>query len=157
VILEFRARLEGISNSVAMEPSGNLSESRTAIGGWREEIEHRYRSFAAAFRGLVWLIRSERHFQIHLVVAVAAILLGLFLGLSPLEWAILLVTIGLVLVAEAINTAIEYTIDLTVHQVHPIARTAKDIGAAAVLVAAAISVLVGCFLFLPKLIALFHR
>ena len=140
-----------------MDPRGNLSESRTVVGGWREEIQHRYRSFTAAFRGLGWLIRSERHFQLHLVAAGAAILLGLILGLSLIEWAILVLTIGLVLVAEAINTAIEYTIDLTVQQVHPIARTAKDIGAAAVLVAAAISVLIGCFLFLPKLAVFFHR
>jgi diacylglycerol kinase len=140
-----------------MEPPGNFSESRTVTGGWRSEIQHRYRSFTAALRGLGWLIRRERHFQLHLVAAVAAILLALILGLTPIEWAILLLTIGLVLVAEGINTAIEYTIDLTVRQVDPIARMAKDIGAAAVLVAAVISVLIGCFMFLPKLIALFHR
>jgi diacylglycerol kinase len=140
-----------------MEPPGNLSETRSVIGGWRDEIQNRYRSFRAALRGFGWLILSERHFQLHLVAAVAAILLGLILGLTGVEWAILVVTIGLVLVAEAINTAIEHTIDLTVRQIHPLARNAKDIGAAAVLIAAAISVLVGCFLFLPKLIALFHR
>jgi diacylglycerol kinase len=140
-----------------MERPGNLSETRSVIGGWRDEIQNRYRSFRAALRGFGWLILSERHFQLHLVAAVAAILLGLILGLTGVEWAILVVTIGFVLVAEAINTAIEHTIDLTVHQIHPLARTAKDIGAAAVLIAAAISVLIGCFLFLPKLIALFHR
>jgi undecaprenol kinase len=125
--------------------------------GWRDEIQSRYRSFTAAFRGLVWLIRSERHFQVHLAAAALAILLGFALGLNLVEWAVLLITIGLVLVAEAINTAIEYAIDLTVQQIHPLARTAKDVGAAAVLVAAAISVLIGCFLFLPKLWALLHR
>jgi diacylglycerol kinase len=140
-----------------MERPGNFSETRSAIGGWRDEIQNRYRSFRAALRGFGWLILSERHFQLHLVAAVAAILLGLILGLTAVEWAILVVTIGLVLVAEAINTAIEHTIDLTVPQIHPLARTAKDIGAAAVLIAAAISVLIGCFLFLPKLIALLHR
>jgi diacylglycerol kinase len=140
-----------------MERPGNLSETRSVIGGWRDEIQNRYRSFRAALRGFGWLILSERHFQLHLVAAVAAILLGLILGLTGVEWAILVVTIGFVLVAEAINTAIEHTIDLTVHQIHPLARTAKDIGAAAVLIAAAISVLIGCFLFLPKLIALLHR
>jgi diacylglycerol kinase len=125
--------------------------------GWRHEIQSRYRSFTAAFRGLFWLIRSERHFQVHLTAAALAILLGLALGLNLVEWAVLIVTIGLVLVAEAINTAIECAIDLTVQQIHPLARTAKDVGAAAVLIAAGISVLVGCFLFLPKLMILFHR
>jgi diacylglycerol kinase len=140
-----------------MQPRGNLSETRTAVGGWRDEIQNRYRSFRAALRGLGWLIVSERHFQLHLVVAVAAILLGLILGLTALEWAILVLTIGLVLVAEAINTAIEHAIDLTVRQIDPLARTAKDVGAAGVLIAALISVLVGCLLFLPKLLALLHQ
>ena len=140
-----------------MEPPGNWSETRTAVGGWRDEIQNRYRSFRAALRGFGWLIVSERHFQLHLVAAVAAILLGLILGLALVEWAVLVLTIGLVLVAEAINTAIEHTIDLTVRQIHPLARTAKDIGAAAVLIAAIISVLIGCCLFLPKLLALLHR
>jgi diacylglycerol kinase len=140
-----------------MEPRGNLSGTRAVIGSWRDEIHNRYRSFIAALRGCGWLIRNERHFQLHLLAAVAAILLALVLGLNAVEWTILVVTIGLVLVAEAINTAIEHTIDLTVRQIHPLARTAKDIGAAAVLIAAAISVLIGCFLFLPKIIALLHR
>jgi diacylglycerol kinase len=140
-----------------MEPRGNLSETRTAVGGWRDEIQNRYRSFRAALRGFGWLIVSERHFQLHLVAAVAAILLGLILGLTLVEWAVLVLTIGLVLVAEAINTAIEHTIDLTVRQIHPLARTAKDVGAAGVLIAAFISVLVGCLLFLPKLLVLLHR
>ncbi|HXL26468.1 MAG TPA: diacylglycerol kinase family protein [Chthoniobacterales bacterium] len=155
MIPEFRAKLESISTSKGMERPGNLSETRT--GGWRDEIQNRYRSFRAALRGFGWLILSERHFQLHLVATVAAILLGLILGLTALEWAILVLTIGLVLVAEGINTAIEHTIDLTVHHIDPLARTAKDIGAAAVLIAAAVSVVIGCFLFLPKLIALFHR
>jgi undecaprenol kinase len=140
-----------------MEPHGNLSETRTTVGGWRDEIHNRYRSFRAALRGLGWLIVSERHFQLHLIAAVVAVLLGLILGLNTLEWAILMLTIGLVLVAEAINTAIEHTIDLTVRQIDPLARTAKDVGAAGVLIAALISVLVGCLLFLPKLLALVHR
>jgi diacylglycerol kinase len=135
----------------------NFSVWRIMTSGWRDEMQSRYRSFTAAFRGLFWLIRSERHFQIHVAAAILAVLLGLALGLSPVEWAILLVTIGLVLVAEAINTAIEYAIDLTIQQVHPLARIAKDVGAAAVLVSAVISVLVGSFLFLPKMIAFLHR
>jgi diacylglycerol kinase len=84
-------------------------------------------------------------------------LLSLIFGVTSIEWEILVLTIVLVLVGEGINTAIEHTIDLTVHHVDPLARTAKDIGAAAVLIAAAISVAIGCFLFLPKLIALLHR
>src|SRR5258706_397808 len=52
-----------------MERPGNLSETRSVIGGWRDEIQNRYRSFRAALRGFGWLILSERHFQLHLVAA----------------------------------------------------------------------------------------
>src|SRR5260221_7488674 len=106
-----------------MERPGNLSETRSVIGGWRDEIQNRYRSFRAALRGFGWLILSERHFQLHLVAAVAATLLGLILGLTGVEWAILVVTIGLVLVAEAIKSALEPTIVLTICKIQPRAPT----------------------------------
>src|SRR5258708_29326295 len=126
-----------------MERPGNLSETRSVIGGWRDEIQNRYRSFRAALRGFGWLILSERHFQLHLVAAVAAILLGFILGLTAVEGAILVVTIGLGLVAEAINTAIEHPIDLTVPRIIPLPRPPKDIVAAPCLIPPAISVWCG--------------
>ena len=125
---------------------------------WREflksEGSRRATSFQAAFSGLRRLIRSERHFQLHLTAATCAIILAAFLDFSRLEWAILMVTIGLVLVAEGLNSAIERAIDTTTPGFHPVAKAAKDIAAAAVLIAAIISVVVGILLYCPKLWAL---
>lgn len=121
----------------------------------KSEGTRRATSFRAAFSGFWRLVRSERHFQIHLVAATCAIILAAFLNFSPLEWTILILTIALVLVAEGINSAIERAIDTTTPSFHPLAKAAKDIAAAAVLIAAIASVLIGLLLYVPKLWALF--
>ena len=126
---------------------------------WREffksEGARRATSFQAAFSGLLRLITSERHFQVHLIAAACAIILAAFLDFSRLEWAILMVTIGLVLIAEGLNSAIERALDTTTPGFHPLAKAAKDIAAAAVLVAAIVSIIVGLLLYGPKLWLLF--
>jgi diacylglycerol kinase len=121
----------------------------------KTEGARRATGFRAAFTGLRRLVTSERHFQIHLIAATCAVIMAAILDFSRLEWAILLVTIGLVLVAEGLNSAIERAIDTTTPSFHPLAKTAKDIAAAAVLIAAIISVIVGFLLYGPKLWALF--
>jgi diacylglycerol kinase len=100
------------------------------------------------------LITTQRNFQIHLAAAGVAIGFGLWLGLSASEWLVLVVVIGLVLFAEGVNTAIERAVDLAQPEIDPAARNAKDIGAAAVLIAAATAVVVGLILFGPKLLRL---
>jgi diacylglycerol kinase len=127
----------------------------TVWAKWREFLKNegarRATGFRAAFSGLRRLVASERHFQLHLIAATCAVILAAFLGFSRLEWAILIVTIGLVLVAEGLNSAIERAIDITTPSFHPLAKAAKDIGAAAVLLAAIVSLLVGLLLYVPKL------
>ena len=125
---------------------------------WRQVLKNegarRASGFRAAFSGLHRLVTSERHFQLHLIAATCAVILAAFLGFSRLEWAILIVTIGLVLVAEGLNSAIERAIDTTTPSFHPLAKAAKDIAAAAVLIAAVISLIVALLLYGPKLWAL---
>jgi len=111
-------------------------------------------SFGYAGAGIGYLLRSQRNARIHLVLAVAAILLALWLKISAVEWAVLGLTIGLVFIAEAFNTAIESTIDLLSPDVHPLAKIAKDTAAGGVLLAAVTALVVGAFLFLPPLLAL---
>ncbi|MBV8483280.1 MAG: diacylglycerol kinase family protein [Verrucomicrobia bacterium] len=120
----------------------------------KNEGARRATSFGAAFSGLRRLVISERHFQLHLIAAACAVIMAAFLDFSSLEWAILMVAIGLVLVAEGLNSAIERAIDTTTPSFHPLAKAAKDIAAAAVLIAAIISVIVGLLLYGPKLWAL---
>lgn len=81
-----------------------------------------------------------------------AIILGFILKLSSIEWAILTITIGLVLILEFINTSLEQIVDLVSPEIKEKAKVAKDVAAAGVLVSAVTAVLVGIFLFLPKII-----
>lgn len=110
------------------------------------------RSFRYAVTGLHYLARTQPNFRVHLTAAVAALGTGIALEISAIETVALLLTIGLVLVAEALNTAIEAVVDLASPDVHPLARIAKDAAAAAVLIAALIAVLVGLTILGPRLL-----
>jgi undecaprenol kinase len=112
------------------------------------------RSFAYAFNGLKSAFRIEPNLRIHLTIAFCAMLLGLFLHLSKLEWLILILTSFFVIFLELINTVLEQLVNLASPDIKKEARIAKDVSAAAVLVAAFVSVLVGIILFLPKIILL---
>ena len=109
-------------------------------------------SFKYAFSGFKTALQKEPNFQIHVVIGVAALLLGAFLGLSRPEWITLLFTISFVLILEFWNTAIEAIVDLVSPELHPKAKVAKDVSAAAVLLGAFISVVIGVLLFLPKIL-----
>jgi diacylglycerol kinase len=95
--------------------------------------------------------------KIHLFAAAAALGLGLGLGLARLEWAILSLTIFMVLAAEMTNTAIEKTVDLVTDDHHPLARVAKDMAAGAVLLTAFNAVFVAVLIFGPKLVRLMQN
>ena len=111
------------------------------------------RAFRFAFEGAVYVIRSERNAQIQLVVSAAAVVLGIWLGLGSVEWAVLALTMALVIGLEWLNTAVEITVTLASPEEHPLAKAAKDVAAAGVLVGAVASVAIGLFLFGPRLVA----
>jgi diacylglycerol kinase (ATP) len=117
----------------------------------REFLISRGRSFRHAFNGLVYVIRTQRNAWIHAVISTLVILMGLWLRLSLRDWAVLFVTIALVWTAEFINTALEAVVDLASPDQHPLAKVGKDVGAAAVLIAALTSVLVGLLILGPPL------
>ena len=111
-------------------------------------------SFDHAFDGFVYAIRTQPNFRFHLLATIVVILLGLYFSISPLEWLILVFTINTVLVAELVNTSIEAMVDLITLERRADAKIAKDVAAAMVLVSAALSVIVGLIVFLPKIINL---
>jgi len=112
------------------------------------------RSFGYAIEGLAYLVRTQRNFRIHLLVAIGAAAAGLASRLSAIEWAVLIVTIALVIMTEGLNTGIELAVSLASPERRPEAKAAKDIAAGAVLVAAIASVGVGLALFGPRVVAL---
>ena len=111
----------------------------------------RLSAFRYAFSGWWYVLRTQRNAWIHLVAMIMTVTLGLWLSLGPHDWAILLLAIGLVWTAEFINTGIEAIVDLASPEKHPLAQVGKDVGAAAVLIAALIAVLVGILILGPPL------
>jgi len=110
-------------------------------------------SFRHAFAGLAHALRTQRNARIHVLVAVAVILLGVALGIESIKWAMILLTIGFVFVAELFNTVVEAVIDLVTEEYRPLAKTAKDVAAGAVLIAAVTAVIVGVLLLGTPLMA----
>ncbi|UOR12277.1 diacylglycerol kinase family protein [Halobacillus amylolyticus] len=107
-----------------------------------------------AKNGLKEIFLTERNFRIHLFIAGLACLMGVWLPISWIEWAVLITIIALVLTLEVINSSIERVIDYLAPEQHPSARIIKDMAAAAVLIAAIASILIGMCIFLPKLMLL---
>ncbi|GGB29089.1 diacylglycerol kinase [Virgibacillus dakarensis] len=107
-----------------------------------------------AWNGFWEVLKHERNFQIHLIVGIIIICAGFFLQLTAGEWVMIVLVIGFVLTAEMINTTIEKLINYLKPEIHPEAKTIKDIAAATVLIAAVIAVIIGFIVFLPKLYSL---
>ena len=110
-----------------------------------------WKSFACALTGLWLVLRSERNLKIELAVAIATVVLGLFLRIGWTDWSVIVLTIGTVLAAEIGNTAVEAVVDLVSPAQNELARLAKDAAAAAVLVTAITSVVVGLLVLGPPL------
>jgi len=108
------------------------------------------KSFGYALAGLAYAVRTQRNLRIHLFLGFTAVGVALFLRLSPVFLLILGLTITLVLAAELFNTALEAAVDLQVTVFRPLAKAAKDVAAAAVLVTAANALVTGLFLFGPR-------
>ncbi len=113
-------------------------------------------TFKNARKGFRLVLKSELNIRIHVAIATLVIFLALFLKFSALEFCILLFVIGLVIVAEMLNTAIEFTLDSIYHNRYSrMVGMAKDISAGAVMFATIISVLVGIILFGSKFLGQF--
>lgn len=118
----------------------------------KEFFASRVRSFYYALQGWGYVLRTQRNAWIHSVIATAVFLLGLWLRLSLQAWALIVLTAAFVFTAEFLNTAIEAVVDLATKENHPLAKVGKDVGAAAVLVAALAAALVGLLILGPPLI-----
>ena len=108
-----------------------------------------FNSFRYAFQGMARAC-NQQNMKFHIVSACIVIVAAFLTKVSVVEWAILLIVIGIVLSLEMVNTAIEATVDLVSPEIHPLAKVAKDVAAGAVLVFAIFSVIIGVLIFFPK-------
>src|ERR1700737_488617 len=104
------------------------------------------RSFGYAFEGVAYILRTQRNTRIEIAVGIAAVALAAWLGISTAEWAVLVLTIVIVLALEWLNTALELAVSLASPQTDPSAKAAKDVAAACVLLSAFASLVVGFLL-----------
>ena len=118
-------------------------------------LKKRARSFGYAFDGIATLLRDEHNSRIHIFAMACVVVLGFLLGISPTEWCIVALCCGGVLMAEAMNSAVEALADLVSPDFHLLIKKAKDVGAAGVLMMAIAAAAAGLIIFLPKIIALF--
>ena len=118
-------------------------------------IKARLASFKNAWRGVKVFVRQEHNAWIHCVMTVLVIIAGLFFHISTAEWIAVFFAIGLVLAAEAINSAIERLSDVVQPEKDERIRDIKDISAGAVFICAITAAIIGVIIFLPKLLMLF--
>lgn len=146
---EILARLgpaPGTEDSLEPQPPAAASLSQ-----WRSSLPT---SFRYAFNGLLCFARTQRNARIQMATGLLALVLAALLHLTAAEWALLVLTIGFVLVSEMFNTVTEAAVDAVTQEYHPLAKIAKDLAAGAVLFSAIVSVVVGLLLFGPRLWAL---
>jgi diacylglycerol kinase len=127
----------------------------------KEFFHSRIRSFGHAFHGWAHVLKTQHNAWIHAVAAIMVFIVAFWLRLPTHDWAILILTVTMVFAAEFMNTAIEAVVDLASPVHHPLAKVGKDVGAAAVLIAALAAVLIGLLILGPplwaKLIYLFGK
>jgi diacylglycerol kinase (ATP) len=110
---------------------------------------NRLKSARYALAGWLYMLRYQKNTRIQAVFSIAIIVFGFWLGLSPVEWAVIILTITINWMAEFINAALEAVVNLASPEIHPMARVCKDVGAAAVLLASVAAAIIGGIILLP--------
>lgn len=110
------------------------------------------KSFGHAIDGIDYTINHERNIKIEIFFAIITSILGFLLKISLIEWLIIILSMGIVLSAELINTAIERTVDLVTKDYQELAKAAKDTAAGAVLISSIFVAIIGLIIFLPKIL-----
>ena len=117
-----------------------------------EFIKSRAKAFGYAFSGWWHVIRTQRNAWIHALISIFVLVVGIWLKLPLKDWAFIVIAFALVWIAEFLNTALEAVVDLASEENHPLARVGKDVGAAAVLIAAITAIVIGLLVLGPPLL-----
>ena len=115
-------------------------------------IRGRRNSFQFAFSGFFYVLKTQKNAWLHLAATVAVVLLAFWLQIGRTEWLAILLVIGLVWMAEFMNTALEVIVDLASPEKHPLAKVGKDVGAASVLIAAILAIIIGVIVLWQPLV-----
>jgi diacylglycerol kinase len=130
-----------------------IPPERVQKGEWGKFVA----GFGFAFSGLWYALRTQRNARVHAFLAALAILLGILLHISNVEFALVFVAITSVFIAEMFNTVFELCVDLASPEYHPLAKIAKDVAAGAVLLNAMLAIVIALFVYGPHLWTLFGK
>ena len=117
----------------------------------QEEIYNRARSFGYAFEGWWYVLKTQHNAWIHGIASILVFGFGLWLQISLRDWAVIILAMMAVWMGEFMNTAVEAVVDMAMPEKHPLAKVAKDVAAAAVLVGALGAALIGFMILGPPL------
>ena len=121
----------------------------------KENKKRLINSFKFAYEGIIVSLKTEQNLKIHILIMVLVMIFGIILKITKIEWIICIILFGFVISLELVNTAIENTVGLITMEKNSKAKIAKDVSAAAVLVAAVTSAIIGLIIFIPKLLTNF--
>lgn len=127
------------------------------LGSNVKRAESLAQSFGFAFQGIWYALNTQRNLRIHFLAAAVVLVLGWFLDLPERSFMSVLTAIMVVMVAELVNTAVESVVDLASPDFHALAKTAKDVAAGAVLLAALGAAALGVWVFVPRVFQLPER
>lgn len=119
-------------------------------------IKHYFYSTKYSIEGLIYAYKNEKSLWMHGFCTIVAISLGIIFKISLGQWSMILISLGVILAIELLNTAIEAVVDMITLEYHPLAKIAKDCGSAATFVAVIMGFIIGCFVFIPKILAVLH-
>ena len=114
------------------------------------------KSFVYAIHGIFSAFKTEQNLVIHTIALIINIILMIVLKLSVVECCLITIVITIVFALEMVNTALEYTVDMAMPQIHPLAKISKDVASGAVLVSAIGAAIVGLIIYVPKIIFYFR-
>lgn len=130
--------------------------ARINPGDYAHKISpNRFASLGYAVAGWLYMLRWQKNTRLMSVATLLVVLLALWLGISRLEWAILILAIVIVWLTEFLNAGIEAAIDVAAPEFHPMAQVGKDVASAAVLLGVIASIFVGVLVLAPHLLAKF--
>lgn len=136
---------ETLTETMRIDPAAHAAV--TSDGRWQ--------SFLHALAGILYALRHQRNTWIMACATVVMVIGGVWLGITRIEWAVLVLATGVVWVAEFLNSAIEAAVDVASPDLHPMAKVAKDVAAGAVLTASYVAMLIAVIILGPELIERF--
>jgi len=112
------------------------------------------KSLNHAIDGFRYLYGTQNNVRIHFIITIGIIILSILLGISIIEWGLIFLAMGLVWITESFNTVYERMFDLVDPTINPLVKIGKDVSAAAVLISAFVSIIVGIMIFLPRILSI---